>query len=74
MAWVLTGNSAAKKFKTLKANISCWDDNVKIRKKIKKFTVDRFWLKKDPVDNIVISPGIDINKCKLKKFFKEKFK
>ena len=67
----LTGNSAAKKFKTLKANISCWDDNVKIRKKIKKFTVDRFWLKKDPVDNIVISPGIDINKCKLKKFLKK---
>ena len=37
----LTGNSAAKKFKTLKANISCWDDNIKIRKRIKKFTVDR---------------------------------
>jgi len=70
----LTGHSAAKKFKDLKANVSCWDDNIKTRKKIKKFTVDRFWLKKDPVDNILISPGIDINKCRLKKFIKKNLK
>jgi UDP-N-acetylmuramoylalanine--D-glutamate ligase len=70
----LTGQSAAKKFKDLKANVLCWDDNVETRKKIKKFKVDKFWLKKDVVDNIVISPGIDINKCKIKKFLKKNLK
>ena len=33
----ITGCSAAKAFKRLKAKIFCWDDDIKIRKKNKKF-------------------------------------
>jgi len=66
----ITGCSAARTLKKLKANIFCWDDNKKIRKKIKNFNfpVDKFWLKKKQVDKILISPGIDINKCKIRNY------
>ena len=67
----LTGCSTAKKFKDLKANVICWDDNAKIRKKINKFKLDKFWLKAESVDNIVISPGIDIENCNLKNYLKK---
>ena len=33
----ITGCSAAKTLKKLGAEILCWDDNLKIRKKIKNF-------------------------------------
>ena len=71
----LTGCSVAKTLKKLGAKIYCWDDNKKIRKKIKdlKFTVNKFWLKESFIDNIVISPGIDISKCKIKKYLKKNF-
>ena len=41
-----TGCSAAKAFKNLNAKIFCWDDNAKIRKKIKSlnFPLNKFWL------------------------------
>ena len=66
----LTGLSSAKFFKKQKAKIFCWDDNKKIRKKIKKlnFNIDKFWLKNKGIDKILISPGIDISKCKIKKY------
>ena len=32
----LTGLSAAKAFKKLNAEVYCWDDSFKIRKKVKK--------------------------------------
>ena len=66
----ITGHSAAKTFKKLKAKVFCWDDNKKIRKRIKNlnFPLKKFWLTKNLVDKIVISPGIDINKCKIKNF------
>ena len=52
----LTGLSAAKKFKLLKAKVFCWDDSKKIRKKISKlkFKVEKFWLKesKNTIDFI----------------------
>ena len=69
----LTGFSAAKKFRKLKAKVFCWDDSKKIRKKITnlKFESSKFWLKKDILDNIVISPGINIDTCKIKKFLKK---
>ena len=69
----LTGISVAKAFRSLKAKVFCWDDNKNIRKKIKKlnFKVNKFWLDKKPVDNIVISPGIDIRKCKIKNYLKK---
>ena len=51
----LTGRSAAKTLKKLGAEIFCWDDNKKTRKKIKnlKFPLNKFWLNKNFVDNIV---------------------
>ena len=69
----LTGYSAAKTLKKLGAKIYCWDDNYNIRKKIKKLNIpiSKFWLEKDFIDNIVISPGIDISKCKIKNYFKK---
>ena len=68
----MTGYSSAKIFKKLKARIICWDDNSKVRQKIKKFNfpVNKFWLNDNKVDKIVISPGIDINKCKIKNYLK----
>ena len=68
----LTGCSTAGALKKLGAQVLCWDDNIKIRKKIKKFNfpLKKFWLDKKLVDNIVISPGIDIRKCKIKNFLR----
>tara|TARA_B110000438_G_scaffold295203_1_gene337824 strand:+ start:536 stop:1846 length:1311 start_codon:yes stop_codon:yes gene_type:complete len=68
-----TGFSAAKTFKKLRANVHCWDDNEKIRIKLKNsnYKIDKFWLKKKIVDHIVISPGVDINKCKIKNYLKK---
>jgi len=72
----ITGCSAAGAFKSLKAKICCWDDNKNVRKKIKNlnFKVEKFWLNKNLYDNIVISPGIDINKCKIKNYLKKNLK
>ena len=69
----LTGCSAARTLKKLGARIFCWDDNEQVRKKIKNsnFLLDKFWLSKNSIDNIVISPGIDINKCKIKDYLKK---
>ena len=63
-----TGYSAANFFKRSKAKVFCWDDNKKIRKKAKNlnFPVNKFWLSNNLVDVVVISPGIDVTKCKLK--------
>ena len=68
-----TGLSAAKIFKKLKANIFCWDDNKKVRIKLKSagYKIEKFWLDKKLVDHIIISPGIDINKCKIKNYLKK---
>ena len=68
----ITGCSAVKAFKKLNAEVVCWDDNKKIRKKIKNlnFPLNKFWLNRNSVDVIVISPGIDINKCKIKNYLK----
>jgi len=72
----ITGFSAAKILKNLKAKVYCWDDDIKIRKKITKlnYKVNKFWIEKNLIDKIVISPGIDINKCKIKKYLKKNFK
>ena len=69
----LTGYSVAKTLKKLGAKIFCWDDDVKIRKKIKNlnFPINKFWLKQNPVDNIAISPGIDVNKCKIRNYLRK---
>jgi len=69
----LTGCSAARTLKKLGVQVFCWDDNIKVRKKIEKFnfTFNKFWLDKNLFDNIVISPGIDINKCKIRNYLKK---
>ena len=74
----LTGLSAARKLKLLNAKTFCWDDSKKIRKKISKlkFNVKKFWSKekKNKIDFILLSPGIDINKSKIKSYLKKNFK
>ena len=42
----ITGRSAGRAFKRLKAKVHCWDDNQQVRKKIKSlnFKVNKFWL------------------------------
>ena len=69
----ITGRSAAIAFKKLNAEVFCWDDNKKIRRKIKdlKFSLNKFWLNRNSIDIIVISPGIDVNKCKIKNYLKK---
>ena len=72
----ITGYSAAKAFRKLNAEVYCWDDNKKVRRKIKnsKFLLSKFWLNKNLVDIIIISPGIDINKSKIKNYLKKNSK
>ena len=57
----------------MKANIYCWDDNKKTRAKTKKLKlpINKFWLNKNELDNIVVSPGIDIKKCKIKNYLEK---
>jgi UDP-N-acetylmuramoylalanine--D-glutamate ligase len=68
-----TGCSAARAFKKLNAKVFCWDDNEKTRKKIKnlKFRLNKFWLNQKLIDVIVVSPGIDINNCKISNYLKK---
>ncbi len=69
----ITGLSVAKTLKKLNSKIYCWDDKKKIRDKASRlgFKITKFWLAKNLVKNIVISPGIDIKKCKIKKYLKK---
>ena len=69
----LTGFSVTKALRKLKAKVYCWDDDKKVRKKIKRlnFPLFKFWTNKKFIDYIVISPGIDINTCNLKNYLKK---
>ena len=51
----ITGCSAARTFKRLKAKVFCWDDSKKIRQKIKnlRFPLNKFWLNQQLIDNIL---------------------
>jgi len=71
----LTGQSAAKRLEKLGAEIYCWDDIKKKREKTKKlkFKVAKFWSGKNIIDNIIISPGINIKTCKIKNYLKKNF-
>ena len=72
------GKSGLSAFNFLKKynNISLFDDNKKII--LKKHTKNKFILfnqiKKFKFDLIILSPGIDINQCKLKNFLKKNSK
>ena len=68
----ITGQSVARVLKKFKSKIYCWDDNKNVRKKTKRLPLKKFWLdKKLSLDAIVISPGIDIKRCKIKKFLEK---
>ena len=69
-----SGLSSAEILTQKKAKVFCWDDDRKIRSKLKtlKHNVSKFWLNKyHPIDYIVISPGIDVEKSRIKKFLKK---
>jgi len=72
----LTGLSAVKKLEKLGAEIYCWDDVKKVREKVKKsnIRVEKFWLGRNSVDNIIISPGINIKTCKIKNYLGKNLK
>ena len=68
------GKSGYASYKFLIKNNSCKiiDDNKKnIPTKYKNHTVNFKYLKRNNFDYIVLSPGIDINKCKLSKYLKK---
>jgi len=46
-----------------------------IKKRIENFNfpLNKFWLNKNLVDVIVISPGIDVRKCKIRNYLKKNF-
>ena len=69
----ITGVSTALFLKKLKNRVYCWDDNSTARRqaKGKKLEIVKFWLQKNSIDNIVISPGIDINKCNIKNYLRK---
>ena len=73
-----TGFSAAQRLKKSKIEIFCWDDNKITRSKVRKlnFPIIEFWKnkKKNLIDYIVLSPGIDINQCKIKNYLKKNLK
>jgi len=69
----MTGLSVAKILKRLNAKIYCWDDNKTVRKETKNlnFKLNKFWKNKKSVDAIVISPGINVDKCKIAQYLKK---
>ena len=72
------GKSGISTLNFLKKNnyISLFDDNkkIKINKTVKNKIISSNQIKKTRFDIIILSPGIDINKCKLKKFLKKNLK
>ena len=67
----ISGSATLLQLKKNKANIECWDDNSKLRKKFKnRYRVNKSWFS-NVYDFIVISPGINIYSHPKKKFFQE---
>ena len=68
------GKTGISAFKFLKKNnfVFIYDDKKKIKKNKESVTFSK--IKKSKFDLIILSPGIDINKCKLKKFLEKNFK
>ena len=63
---------ASYKFLNKKNNCKIIDDNKKnIPSKYSHKTINHKQLKKNNFDYIVISPGIDINKCRLSRYLKK---
>ena len=72
------GKSGLSAFNFLKKNnkIYLFDDKEIIdhNKRIKKSLISHQELLKKSIDHIIISPGIDINKCSLKNYLKKNYK
>ena len=72
------GKSGLSTFKFLKKKneIYLFDDKkfIDSNKKIKKKLISHQELLKKKIDHIIISPGIDINKCSLTKYLKKNYK
>ena len=69
----LSGNSCLK-FLKKKNDVKIFDDNYLLKdKKNKEFFLRKKDLIKSKFDYIVLSPGIDIQKCGLKNFLKKNF-
>ena len=70
------GKSGISSYKFLKnkSDVYLFDDNQKIKLKLKKKIIKLEQIKKINFDRIIISPGIDISNCKLSKFLKKNFK
>ena len=70
------GKSGISSYKFLKnkSEVYLFDDNQKIKLKLKKKIIKLEQIKKINFDRIIISPGIDISNCKLSKFLKKNFK
>ena len=68
------GKTGISAFKFLKKNnfVFIYDDKKKIKKNKESVTFSK--IKKSKFDLIILSPGIDINKCKLKNFLEKNFK
>ena len=64
----LSGNSCLK-FLKKKSDIKVFDDNYLLKnKKNKKFFLKKKNVLKLKFDYIILSPGIDVKKCRLKKY------
>ena len=70
------GKSGLSTYSFLKKNnvISLFDDRIIAKKKIKDTHTTYKQIIKKEFDCIIISPGIDINKCKLNRFLKKNYK
>ena len=67
------GKSGISSLKYLKKKNRCFifdDDKKKIKNKYKKFFISKSKLLNNNFDNIIISPGININRCQLSNFLK----
>jgi UDP-N-acetylmuramoylalanine--D-glutamate ligase len=67
------GKSGISSYKFLKdrAKVHLFDDNLKINLKLKKKLINFQKISLIEFDIIIISPGIDIHKCKLTKYLKK---
>ena len=72
------GISGISSFKFLKRrnDVYVYDDdrNIELRDNIKKYFIQLKKKKKKDFDLIILSPGININRCKLSSFLKKNFK
>ena len=68
------GKSGISSFKYLNKKNKCFifdDYKKKLNKKFTKYLISKSKLLKNSFDNIIISPGIDINRCQLSSYLKK---